>query len=139
MKIDIRSTKSLIEKLGIKDNQLIVLLNAAESYRDRLESLPSNVKIFKELVKDADFIQFFTTSKIELKTNFGKLKRHLKNNGQLWISWPNISSGIDRDLNENDIIKIGFENGLVDVKVISVNENWSGLKFVYRLKDRQIR
>ena len=26
--------------------------------------------------------------------------------------------------------------GLVDVKVAAVDEDWSGLKFVYRVKDR---
>jgi hypothetical protein len=30
-----------------------------------------------------------------------------------------------------------LDNGLVDVKVCAVDEIWSGLKFVYRLKDRK--
>ncbi len=31
---------------------------------------------------------------------------------------------------------MGFAAGLVDVKVCAVDEVWSGLKFVFRLKDR---
>jgi hypothetical protein len=27
--------------------------------------------------------------------------------------------------------------GLVDTKVVAVNDTWSGLKFVYRLSDRK--
>ena len=34
------------------------------------------------------------------------------------------------------VLKHAFRNGLVDVKVCAVDETWSGLKFVYRLKHR---
>ena len=30
----------------------------------------------------------------------------------------------------------GLDNGLVDVKVAAVDDDWSGHKFVYRAKDR---
>lgn len=43
---------------------------------------------------------------------------------------------IHTDLNENIIRQIGLNNGLVDVKVCTINEIYSGLKFIYRLKDR---
>lgn len=55
----------------------------------------------------------------------------------LWISWPKLKSKIKTDLNENIIRDIGLAAGLVDVKVCAINETWSGLKFVYRLKDRK--
>jgi hypothetical protein len=54
----------------------------------------------------------------------------------MWISWPKKSSGVTTDLDENFIRDFGLQHGLVDVKVCAVNEIWSGLKFVYRLKDR---
>ncbi len=57
-------------------------------------------------------------------------------NGALWVSWPKKLSRMNTDLNENIIREIGLENGLVDVKVISINNVWSGLKFVYRRRDR---
>jgi hypothetical protein len=52
------------------------------------------------------------------------------------VSWPKKTSGVDTDLNENDVRSIGLAAGLVDVKVCAVNEVWSGLKFVIRVKDR---
>jgi hypothetical protein len=54
----------------------------------------------------------------------------------LWISWPKKASKIATDLDENIIRDFGLKNGLVDVKVCAVSEVWSGLKFVYRVKDR---
>ena len=55
----------------------------------------------------------------------------------LWISWPKKSSGMASDLDENVVRKIGLDAGLVDVKVCAVNDVWSGLKFVIRVKDRK--
>jgi len=46
------------------------------------------------------------------------------------------SSGLPVDLDENNIRETGLQNGMVDVKVCAVNLQWSGLKFVFRLKNR---
>lgn len=67
---------------------------------------------------------------------FLKLKPVLTKSGMLWISWPKKTSGVTTDLDENKIRAFGLANGLVDVKVCAVDETWSGLKFVYRTKDR---
>lgn len=63
-------------------------------------------------------------------------KKNLKKDGMMWISWPKKSSGVTTDLDENFIRDFGLQEGLVDVKVCAVDEIWSGLKFVYRIKDR---
>jgi len=55
----------------------------------------------------------------------------------LWVSWPKSScSFANTNLTENIVRQVGLENGLVDVKIVSIDNDWSGLKFVYRLKDR---
>ena len=72
-----------------------------------------------------------------LKSAFPKLKSSLAQDGLLWISWPKGASKIKTDLNENVVREIGLGAGLVDVKVCAVDDVWSGLKFVYRLKDRR--
>jgi len=64
------------------------------------------------------------------------LKDNISSRGALWVSWPKASSGVKTSLNENIIREIGLRSGPVDVKVCAVDETWSGLKFVYQLKDR---
>jgi hypothetical protein len=91
------------------------------------------------LRKPLDLIVFFADSQRMLKTEFARLAQKLAKNGMLWISWPKKSSGVVTDLSENIIRDIGLDAGLVDVKVCAVNDIWSGLKFVYRLKDRNSR
>lgn len=91
----------------------------------------------KNLNGRLDVIQFFTKESKELRSKFSNLKRALSENGILWISWPKSSSKAKTDLNENIVREIGLGNGLVDVKIAVIDEIWSGLKFVRRLKDRK--
>jgi len=47
------------------------------------------------------------------------------------------NAGVSTDLSFDIVQQTGLEAGLVDVKICAVNEIWSGLKFVYRFKDRK--
>ena len=129
------SKKSLAAKLGIKEGIGIALLNQPRNYGETLGKLPAGVAVIKDLKGPMEFIQFFTKSKRELENMFPRLKVKLAQKGMLWISWPEGSSKVESDLNENLVIEIGLKNGLVDVKVAALDETWPGLKFVYRLKD----
>jgi len=43
---------------------------------------------------------------------------------------------VPTDLTENATREIGLADGLVDNKVCAIDETWSGLRFVRRLRDR---
>lgn len=127
------STRSLADKLGLKQGAVRAIIEAPAGF----DMLLGTTEFDTELDQDSyDFIQFFGTSSLALRNVFPVLSKRLKSNGMLWISWPKKSSGEPTDLTEDRIREIGLANGLVDVKVCAVDEKWSGLKFVYRLKDR---
>ncbi len=128
--------KPLVEKLGLKPHGRVCLLNAPVGYLQLLQPLPEEVDIKRELHGPADFIQFFAQTPESLKNLFPLFKNNLKPDGMLWISWQKGKLGQAARLNENKIREVGLKNGLVDVKVVAVDEEWSGLKFVYRLEDR---
>jgi hypothetical protein len=130
------SAKSLPEKLGIRAGARTCILNAPCGYESTLGELPHNVRHRKSLKDPLDFIQFFTRNRKELESKFPQLQRALAADGMLWISWPKGSSKVPTDLNEGVVREIGLRNRLVDVKVCAVDEIWSGLKFVYRVKAR---
>ena len=130
------SGKPLVQKLGIKPEMRIAIVNAPRGYGRVLGKLPSRVTRKASAVGPLDFVQFFTTERRELERRFAALARTLAPAGMLWISWPKKSSGVTTDLTEDVIRAIGLAHGLVDVKVAAVDEVWSGLKFVRRVKDR---
>jgi hypothetical protein len=128
----------LAKKLGFKEGFRAGLVNAPKGFQKELAPLPNDVQILPEpLSKPLDLILLFADSQRALKTQFPKLARKLVSNGMLWIAWPKKASGVATDLAENDVRQIGLAAGLVDVKICAVNDIWSGLKFVYRLKDRK--
>lgn len=130
------SKRSLVDKLGIKAGYKVLFVNPPENYFEILGSLPENVRRLKQTGEEIDFIQFFTTERSELEARFIGLKKALAANGMMWVSWPKGSSKVKTDVNENAVREIALKNGLVDVKVCAVDDVWSGLKLVYRLKDR---
>ena len=130
------SGKPLVQKLGIKPEMRIAIVNAPRGYGRVLGKLPSRVTRKASAVGPLDFVQFFTTERRELQRRFAALARALAPARMLWISWPKKSSGVTTDLTEDVIRAIGLAHGLVDVKVAAVDEVWSGLKFVRRVKDR---
>lgn len=129
----------LAKKLGFKEGFRAGFVNPPKDFQKELGSLPDAVEICETLRKPLDLILLFADSQRELKKQFPKLAQKLASNGMLWVSWPKKASGIATDLSENTIRDIGLAAGLVDVKVCAVNDIWSGLKFVYRLKDRDTR
>jgi hypothetical protein len=126
----------LVKKLGIKPDSNIAFVNAPTNFVNQLD-LPSGVKVNSiPKSKDLDFILLFVKTRTVLTGAFALCAHKLKSNGMLWVSWPKRASGVSTDLNENVVRDIGLAAGLVDVKVCAIDEIWSGLKFVYRLKDR---
>ncbi len=131
----------LLKKLGIKPGFRIAILNAPADYNSLLGELPPDVVRLDTLPDDTpqaslDLIHFFVLNRLEFESHYDALKRALKPNGALWISWYKKSAKIPTDLTEDVIRDYALVNGLVDVKVAEVDNLWSGLKLVYRLKDR---
>ena len=125
------------KKLGIKEGMRVIHLHAPANYPQVLGKLPQGAVLEEKLRKNASFIHYFTKDKGSLSNDFLKLKEALLPQGALWISWPKGASKVPTDLNENLVRDIGLRGGLVDVKIAAIDEMWSGLKFVYRLKDRK--
>jgi len=131
-------------KLGIKKDHRVGLIHPPAGFAKILGDLPEGVKICNtnwelkvpKIVDLLDVILFFTDSRAELVKEFRGLVGRLSPAGGLWIAWPKKASGVPTDLTEDRIREIGLEAGLVDNKVCAVDDTWSGLRFVHRLKDR---
>ena len=130
------SGKSLVEKLGIKAGMRVAIIGAPSGYRATLGALPDGVSVTATPRETLPFIHFFTKERSLLERRFPSLKRALAQDGALWVSWPKKSSAVTTDLTEDVVRAVALAGGLVDVKVCAVDNVWSGLKLVRRLKDR---
>lgn len=133
----------LPKKLGLKPGHRLVLAHAPwRGWPGAYGALPADVTVVAGLhgTAPADVIVGFFMRARELERRFGALAGRLKPDGALWIAWPKLAArkaqGLDSDLTDSVVRATGLAAGLVDVKVCAIDETWSGLKFVYRLKDR---
>lgn len=130
------SKTPLDKKLGIKENFQCYFYNQPDYYFNLFETFPVIKESKRPAIGSLDFIHVFVKSQKELETIGPKAKGYLKKDGMVWFSWPKGASGVKTDLNGNIIREYILGIGLVDIKVAAVDETWSGLKFVYRVKDR---
>jgi hypothetical protein len=129
----------LLKKLGIQAGFRVALVNAPKGFEQELGTLSPTVRTLSRATKPMDFVLLFSKSAATLERDFARLAEMLVPNGMLWIAWPKKASGVVTDLSEDGVRQIGLDAGLVDVKVCAVNDVWSGLKFVYRLRDRRLQ
>ena len=131
------SKTPLLKKLGIKPGYTMLVVNAPEHYFKLLGDLPKDTeKVNMDYDQPVDFIHAFVENEKDLHNFLPSLKEKLKKDGTFWISWIKGSSKLETDINGNNVRELGLEMGLVDVKVCAVDEDWSGLKFMYRKQDR---
>lgn len=131
------SETPLPKKLGIAEGMSAAVLGSPRDYAALLGGLPDKVVISSSLDgPPLDFIHCFETSETALRALFPQFRQALTPKGMVWVSWPKKASRMPADIDEAKVRAIGLESGLVDVKVCAVDETWSGLKFVIRLKDR---
>lgn len=84
-------------------------------------------------------IVLFATGGRDLNDRFAELSEMLTPAGGLWVAWPKKSSRIDNDLSFEAVQEIGLAARLVDNKSCAIDEDWQGVRFVYRKKGRAAR
>jgi hypothetical protein len=127
----------LWKKLGITPTSTVLLLNQPDAYLNwlGLEQGP----ILCKPGQSPDLVQLFVANKKQFEASMKSLKKLWIANGKLviWVSWYKKASGIATDITEDTIRDYALANGLVDVKVCAVSEQWSGLKLVVPLAKRK--
>ena len=125
----------LYRKLGIKPEARVAILNAPDGFLDDFE-LPPGVDLVSRATKDLDIAVLFVTRLKDLRDRFAVLADAVFPDGGLWIAYPKKSSTIATNLNFDNVQQLGLDAGLVDNKSCAVDDDHSGVRFVYRLSDR---
>jgi hypothetical protein len=124
----------LVKKLGIKPGHRVLLLGAPAGFAS--PDLPDGVEVATRAGGTADVIVSFHTARRDFEERLPRLRGCMEPAAGLWIAWPKKASKVPTDLTENVIRDFALENVLVDNKVAAIDETWSGLRLVIRLKDR---
>jgi hypothetical protein len=128
------SSSPLPRKLGIKPGHRVLLSGAPDGFE--LQELPDGVTVRTRASGEADVILAFHTRRAELAKRMPALRERMDPAAGLWIAWPKRASKVETDLTEDVVRDLALANTLVDNKVCAIDETWSGLRLVIRLRDR---
>mgnify|MGYP001824938991 FL=1 len=123
--------KPLGIKLGIKPGMTVGLMNAPGDFEELLGELPAGEEIKSGCSKQCGLSIWFLRSRADLENKIAEIVQQ-SHHGPIWLAWKKKKSGQATDLTQQLVRQTGLENGLVDYKISSIDETWSGLLFRYR-------
>jgi len=110
----------------------LAVIDAPAEFVELLGALPNGVVVQRKATANTDIAHVFVVDDEILARRLGELRRQLRPDAVLWVSWPKKSSGVPTTVTEDVIRRRALPLGLVDVKVCAVDDTWSGLKLVVR-------
>lgn len=127
------SATPLAKKLRIKPGHRVALRHAPADWR--LPAVPDGVRL-DAAPEEADVVLAFYRTAAELRSDADGLVAALLPQSCLWLLWPRRASGHTSDITDDALRAVMLPQGVVDVKVAAVGEDWSGLAFVRRKENR---
>jgi hypothetical protein len=130
------SGTTLAKKLSLKDGMRVWFDGMPDSVRDEIAS--SGIVLSEEVVPTPGIhsAHAFVTERADLEKKNRLLEKLIDRAGMIWLSWPKKTSKVPTDITEDVIRDVALPMHLVDVKVCSVDDIWSGLKLVIRREYR---
>ena len=120
-------------KLGLKPGQRIALDDPPDGWHLRE---PPDGLLAPGADGAADLIVAFFRAEAELADRLPALARRVFPAGALWAAWPRRAAGHHSDITDNVVRRHALGLGLVDVKVAAIDDDWSGLRLVWRASER---
>ena len=130
------SGTSLAKKLSLKDGMRTWWHGMPESVRDEIAAEGLHLQLLDTPEAPIDAAHIFVTARADLEAKLKHLLPLLTPAGMIWVSWPKKASKVPSDITEDVIREVALPMHLVDVKVCSVDDIWSGLKLVLRKEYR---
>jgi len=122
----------LAKKLGIAAGSKLVLRHAPADYDKLVAPLPAGVQTGGRVTQATDLVHVFVTEKAVLQRELQALRKAIRPDAVVWVSWPKKAAKVPTDISEETIREVALPLGFVDVKVCAVSAVWSGLKLVIR-------
>jgi hypothetical protein len=120
----------LVDKLGVKPNMKVVLIDAPRHAESLIEPLPEGVEIVHGREK-GDLLIWFAADPEVFHSSVAELFR-TAGSVPVWIAWPKQLSPQFTGLTQNMIRQAAIDLGWVDYKICSIDATWSGLLFQRR-------
>lgn len=121
-------------KLGVRDGDALALWSAPTSWSTANAGAVTVRR--RRGHGPSDVVVAFVASAATLASLAAALADAIATDGRAWVAWPRREGGHRSDLTDHVVRAAMLAQGLVDVKVARLDDDWSGLMFVRRAQDR---
>jgi hypothetical protein len=133
------SQTPLWKKLGLREGSSLLLLDAPAGWS--VPDLPEGLACERAAIADSQELApsvalAFFGALAPLRESLPPLARMIFPAAALWVAWPRRAGGHDSDITDREIRALALPLGLVDVKVAALDQDWSGLRLVWRTEHR---
>jgi hypothetical protein len=123
--------RALLDKLGVMDGARVSVIGVedrgfAKELRTRTRDIAKN-----KAKPQSDTVFLGVEAPLDMAAMVN-LRSVIKPDGAVWVVFRKGR----KDFNENDVLRLGLETGLVDVKVVRFSDTHSAVKFVTRKSER---
>jgi hypothetical protein len=122
------TVKTVAQKLLLKENQHLILVNVPAELLSALGPLPGGVTLLKNVDTRADAILLFVASQADLENHLPELKAQLTPKAMLWVFYYKLTSKKRGNINRDSINAYAKGLGLEGIAMISVDEDVSALR-----------
>jgi hypothetical protein len=126
----------LAKKLSLKDGMRVWQDGMPDSVAEEIAAEGLQLQLLRSPEAPIDAAHIFVTQRADLQAKLDQLLPLLDRAGFIWVSWPKKASKVPTYITEGVIREVALPMHLVDVKVCSVDDLWSGLKLVIRKNHR---
>lgn len=130
------SKTPLSRKLSLKHDMRVWRDGMPDSVSAEIAAEGFQLQLLATPTAPIDAALVFVTKCTELRKTLKQLMSELDRSGFIWVSWPKKASKVPTDITEDVIRDVALPMQLVDVKVCSIDDIWSGLKLVIRTEYR---
>jgi hypothetical protein len=120
----------LDRKLGVKPGHVVAVVGGPPGWE--IPGPADGVSERRQLRGGADIVIVFLRRAADLGRVEEKVVPRIGATDALWLAWPRRAGGHHSDITDNVLRDALLPTGLVDVKVAALDQDWSGLKFVWR-------
>lgn len=119
-----------LRKLGIAQGVVLAVVAKPRGWTFA-EPLPPGVRSGSRATSAVDILLAFVRRPEDLD-GLPSWAERVFPSGAMWIAWPRKAAGHVSDVTENLVRDRALPLGIVDVKVAAIDNDWSGLKLVWR-------
>lgn len=136
--MDRYASKTVAQKLGIKESSTVALIDPPPDYRKVLGEMPANVQFLENDGPVASVTLCFIREVDSLQRALSAV-RGLATATKLWVVWRKKASQAGSTVTERLIREHALDLGLVDYKICSVSDVWSAMLFAKKEKRSKAR